>query len=401
MTPDPPTLLGCSSVIFLLLGVHFILSELSGRRWSRVVWYAAPFLLASVSGLFFIFPTLLPGLWGLRVGALFMVMAYGAAWQAMRVMLGCQPQLLILLSACGASFMLSVLAGPTGLIHVISTGCRLGIIAAFHAFAARDLQKHVRIRTPARRSLLRLLRIYAGFHLLLMPFVLWMPAPLGAAPATVWAVTTYNFLAVIEVALFALAMIAIPWEQLAFRQEELILQDPLSGGSNRRAFQAWLGDDGKICAHEALLMVDIDHFKSINDAYGHAVGDQIIAAMGRVCTEILYPPTILFRVGGDEFVVVFQCGSLDEMLATAQRLRKAFSTETRMIGGATLSIGAALCSGRGIPRTELLAQADSALYTAKQAGRNRVVHAPWDDRTGPVQTVLHAGGTGHLPGKYS
>ncbi|MQS00037.1 GGDEF domain-containing protein, partial [Gluconobacter aidae] len=376
MTPDPPTLLGCSAVIFLLLGVHFILSELSARRWPHMVWYAAPFLMGAASSLLFTAPTMLPGLWGLRLGALFMIMAYGTAWQAMRVMLGCQARLLVLVSACSLSFTLSALAGSTGAIHVISTAFRLTIIAAFHVFAARDLRRSVPIRTPARRSLLRLLNTYAAFHLLLVPFVFWMPAPLGAAPSTVWAVTTYNFLVIIEVALFALAMIAIPWEQLTFRQQELILQDPLSGGGNRRAFQAWLDNDGHICAHEALLMVDIDHFKSINDAHGHAVGDQIITAMGRVCTQILYPPTVLFRIGGDEFVVVFQCGSLDEMLATAHRLRKAFSTETRLIGGgavmATLSIGAALCPGRGIPRTELLAQADNALYTAKQSGRNRV-----------------------------
>lgn len=364
-----------------------------------MAWYAAPFLLGAVSSLLFTIPTLFPGLWGLRLGALFMIMAYGTAWQAMRVMLGSPPQMLLLLAAGSLCFMLSVLAGTTGIFHVISTTCRLSIIAAFHALAARDLQQKVPIRTPARRSLLRLLRLYAGFHLLLVPFVFWMPAPLGAAPTTIWAVTTYNFLSVIEVALFALAMIAIPWEQLAFRQQELILQDPLSGGSNRRAFQAWLENDGKICAHEALLMVDIDHFKSINDAHGHAVGDQIIIAMGRVCTEILYPPTILFRIGGDEFVVVFQCGSLEEMLATAQRLRKAFSTETRMIGGgavtATLSIGAALCPGRGIPRTELLAQADNALYIAKQSGRNRVVHAPWDEAATPLHTASLADRRAH------
>jgi len=396
MTPDPPTLLGCSAVIFLLLGVHFILSELPGRRWARIIWYAAPFLLGSLSGLFFIIPTLLPGLWALRLGALSMILAYGAGWQALRVMLGCQVQLPVLLLACSASFLLSILAGPTGLLHVVSTGFRLAVIAAFHIFAARDLQQNVRIMTPARRSLLRLLRTYAGVHFFLVPFVLWMPAPLGAAPATVWAVTSYNFLAVIEVALFALAMIAIPWEQLAFQQQELILQDPLSGGSNRRAFQAWLDNDQKVCTHEALLMVDIDHFKSINDAHGHAVGDQIITAMGRVCADILYPTTILFRIGGDEFVVVFQCDGPDEMLATAQRLRKAFATETRMIGGgavmATLSIGAALCPGIGIPRTELLARADSALYAAKQTGRDRVVHFPWAEE--PASSVLTSKGPG-------
>lgn len=387
MTPDPPTLLGCSAVIFLLLGVHFILSELSSRRWSRMAWYAAPFLLGAVSGLFFTVPSILPGLWGLRMGALFMVLAYGTGWQTIRIMMDCHSQFLVVLLTCSTSFMLSILAGPTGLLHVLSTVFRLAVIASFHTLAAHDLQHHIRIRTPAKRSLLRLLHLYAGFHFLLIPFVLWMPAPLGAAPTAIWAVTTCNLLTVIEVALVALAIIAIPWEQLALRQQELILQDPLSGASNRRAFQSWLENNRKICAHEALLMVDIDHFKSINDAHGHAVGDQIIAAMGRVCSDLLYPPTVLFRIGGDEFVVVFQCASPDEMLATAQRLRRAFRTETRMIGGgavaATLSIGAALCPGTGITRTELLARADSALYAAKQTGRDRVVHFPWDEEDAP------------------
>ena len=387
MTPDPPTLLGYSTVIFLLLGIHFILAEFSGRRWSRMAWYGAPFFLGAVSGLFSTVQSLLPGQWGPRMISLFMIMAYGAAWQAMRIILGYRPRLLPVLLACFIFFVLSVLSARTGLFHVLSTAFRLTTLALLHVFAVRDLRHPTQIRTPARRSLQKLLTLYAGFYFLLVALVVWMPAPLGAAPATIWAVASYNFLTVIEVALFALGMIAIPWEQLAFQQQELILQDPLSGGGNRRAFQAWLENDGKNCAHEALLMVDIDHFKNINDVHGHAIGDQIIIAMGRVCKDLLYPTTTLFRIGGDEFVVVFQCGSVDEMLATAQRLRNAFSAETHVIGEegitATLSIGAALCPGTGISRTDLLARADNALYAAKQTGRDRVVHFAHEENPSP------------------
>ncbi|MBS1066674.1 GGDEF domain-containing protein [Gluconobacter kondonii] len=391
MTPDPSTLLGYSTVIFLLLGVHFILSEFSGRRWSRMAWYAAPFFLGAVSGLFSTVQSILPGQWGLRMSSLFMIMAYGAAWQAMRIILGYRTRVLPVLLACIVFFILSALSGRTGLFHVLSTAFRLAALAMLHLLGIWNLRNAEQITTPARRNLQRLLTLYAGFYLLLVALVLWLPAPLGAAPATIWAVATYNFLTVVEVTLFALGMIAIPWEQLAFRQKELILQDPLSGGGNRRAFQEWLENDGQNCAHEALLMVDIDHFKNINDLHGHAIGDQIIIAMGHVCRDLLYPTTTLFRIGGDEFVVVFQCGSIDEMLATAQRLRNTFSTETRLIGEegitATLSIGAALCPGTGISRTDLLARADNALYAAKQTGRDRVVHFAQEEEGSSLQSI--------------
>ena len=391
MKPDPNTLLGYSAVIFFFLGIYFTISEFSKKRWSRMVWYAAPFFLGAVSGLFSTVQSILPGQWGLRMSSLFMIMAYGAAWQAMRIILGYRTQVLPALLASIVFFVLSALSGQTGLFHILSTACRPAALAMLHILGLRNLRNANQIRTPVRRNLQRLLTIYAGFYLLLVTLVLWMPFPLGAAPSTIWAVATYNFFTVIEVTLFALGMIAIPWEQLAFRQKELILQDPLSGGGNRRAFQEWLENDGQNCAHEALLMVDIDHFKNINDLHGHAIGDQIIIAMGHVCRDLLYPTTTLFRIGGDEFVVVFQCGSIDEMLATAQRLRNTFSTETRLIGEegitATLSIGAALCPGTGISRTDLLARADNALYAAKQTGRDRVVHFAQEDEGSSLQSI--------------
>lgn len=165
--------------------------------------------------------------------------------------------------------------------------------------------------------------------------------------------------------------------------ERLASRDPLTGCLNRRAFYALFEkafaesrDQGsELCC----LMVDIDHFKRVNDRYGHAVGDQAIQAVAHCLHAGLRLSDMVGRYGGEEFSLMFPCTTLAEASELAERLRIRISTEAgsrvRMADGLdlTVSIGvSAITFGAQTP-LELIDQADKALYAAKEGGRNCVM----------------------------
>lgn len=125
-----------------------------------------------------------------------------------------------------------------------------------------------------------------------------------------------------------------------------------------------------------LLMVDIDHFKRVNDEHGHPAGDYVLAQVSRKIADTLRTEDILCRYGGEEFAVLLRNTSLSDGLACAERIRKAVERAELSYGGAdipcTISIGAAaLPEGPEMPGDELVGSADRALYLAKSNGRNR------------------------------
>jgi diguanylate cyclase (GGDEF)-like protein/PAS domain S-box-containing protein len=156
----------------------------------------------------------------------------------------------------------------------------------------------------------------------------------------------------------------------------LATTDPLTGASNRRAGQAALaevfaGPDGA-----AVLMLDIDHFKSINDRHGHEAGDQALCSLVSTCRAALPAGTPVIRWGGEEFLVVLP-GAADAA-AMAEALRAAIAETEVTLAAGTLRMTASLgvATGGGTSPEALLQRADAALYAAKRGGRNRVESAP-------------------------
>ncbi|NGZ01458.1 MAG: hypothetical protein CV090_00205 [Nitrospira sp. WS238] len=165
--------------------------------------------------------------------------------------------------------------------------------------------------------------------------------------------------------------------------ERLASRDPLTGCLNRRAFYTLFERafaDGREQGHElCCLMVDIDHFKRVNDQYGHAVGDQAIQAVAHCLHASLRLSDMVGRYGGEEFCLMFPHTTLAEASELAERLRIRIGAEAgsrvRMVAGLalTVSIGvAAITFGAQTP-LELIDQADKALYAAKEGGRNCVM----------------------------
>jgi two-component system cell cycle response regulator len=171
------------------------------------------------------------------------------------------------------------------------------------------------------------------------------------------------------------------------RSLSLALTDELTGLHNRRYLLAHLGemmmartDRDPIPA--AILLLDIDHFKAVNDTHGHAAGDGVLRELAARAMGCVRSVDLVARLGGEEFVVVMPETDLAVAAAVAERLRLAVAAKPFAIAASgetlhmTLSIGAAATIGGGDSPDRLLKRADDALYRAKTAGRNRVVADP-------------------------
>jgi diguanylate cyclase len=155
---------------------------------------------------------------------------------------------------------------------------------------------------------------------------------------------------------------------------ELVRRDALTGLLNRRAFVAGVEGAGP----GALILIDADRFKAVNDTYGHPAGDSVLADIASRLGHVAGPAALTGRLGGEEFAVFAPGLSLSQGADLAQALRAAVATRSVSHVGlaipCTISLGLAMI-GPGVTLTQAMAAADAALYAAKAQGRDRVVLA--------------------------
>jgi diguanylate cyclase (GGDEF)-like protein len=157
-------------------------------------------------------------------------------------------------------------------------------------------------------------------------------------------------------------------------------RDYLTGLANRRRFRAALGNELERWRRYqipcALLLVDIDHMKRINDAHGHSAGDTAIRHVAAALAALSRDNDTAARLGGEEFALLLAGADEASARAAAERLRQAVAnTEVEQVGTVTISIGLATCPTHATNERSLYAASDAALYRAKDAGRNCVVRA--------------------------
>lgn len=153
--------------------------------------------------------------------------------------------------------------------------------------------------------------------------------------------------------------------------------DTLTGLLNRRYFllrgEEELTRASRYQRPLSLVMLDLDHFKQINDKLGHAAGDDVLRAFSRVINAILRESDLIGRIGGEEFVVIMPETDIVAAREISERMRVAINTISTRIGSLSASLGIAVWKGAPESMQKLLKRADSAMYAAKKAGRNRIV----------------------------
>jgi diguanylate cyclase (GGDEF)-like protein len=172
--------------------------------------------------------------------------------------------------------------------------------------------------------------------------------------------------------------------RLRDRLREQSARDQLTGLFNRRYMEESLVRELRRASREeyglGLLMMDLDHFKDVNDGYGHAAGDQMLRAVGAFLGASVRGDDVACRYGGEEFVVILPRATLENTRRRAEVLREGMKglkldPSGPVLPGVTMSIGVACSPEHGETREQLIHAADVALYRAKAQGRDQVVVA--------------------------
>jgi diguanylate cyclase (GGDEF)-like protein len=255
------------------------------------------------------------------------------------------------------------------------------IVAAFLWLAAFEFSRGLDERLLSRWPAIFILFAHGAIFLLRSPLNLMLQRPTSdPALTSAWmtVISTEELLATISIAFILLAMAK---ERTELHHKTAAMVDPLTGLANRRAF---LDSAGQLTQTQtardlpvAVFMIDLDRFKSVNDRFGHSVGDEVLRIFAESARVNLRPSDIVGRLGGEEFAVLLADACRDNAFAVAERIRSTFAALAATVGGhavnATASIGVAIIQDPQQDVVALLAQADQALYRAKTRGRNRVV----------------------------
>jgi diguanylate cyclase (GGDEF)-like protein len=166
--------------------------------------------------------------------------------------------------------------------------------------------------------------------------------------------------------------------------------DPLTGLFNRNALEQRLGElQGQPCSpaeglSHAFLLCDLDHFKQVNDRFGHVAGDAVLQDVAYTMRAALRAGDSIYRVGGEEILVMLPGAGHGDAMEIAERLRVEVK-ERRPVGIAvSLSIGVAVAGEGAVDTDDMLARADASLYAAKAQGRDRVFVDDWEPRAAPA-----------------
>ena len=194
-------------------------------------------------------------------------------------------------------------------------------------------------------------------------------------------------------ALLSTAAAALESAHLHSTARELADLDGLTQLPNRRRFEIDVDAEWERCRRYgrplSLVMMDLDHFKRLNDEHGHLLGDEVLRAVARAVESVLRSTDTAYRYGGEELVVILRETGLEEASTAAERLREAVGSVTLPDSPrvkVTTSAGVATRHTGMNHYTDLVAEADEALYDAKRRGRDRVVTA-----RGPSETLLFHG----------
>lgn len=279
------------------------------------------------------------------------------------------------LAAAGALLLLAVLMGSQ--LHALYLAFSVAlsfpaIMLGMGAWAARSGKK------PARYFLLA--AIAAMFGAAVTALAVW-----GLIPTNTWTYRAVDVGILLEATLLALALTYQfrVGQADKLRAEHLATLDPLTGIHNRRAFYdkaapIWSvaqRNDRNLC----VVLLDIDSFKRINDAYGHAIGDEALKAVAQVMMESIREQDVAARWGGEEFILLLPETGLAEAAALAERLRCSIAGIRLDPPGPALAITASFGVAQRGPHCPnldaLISAADKYLYQSKEGGRNKVSHA--------------------------
>ncbi len=378
MLIDVPTLFVVASCMTGLLGVFLLLLWIQERGIRALAWWGTAYLIGASA----------VALWGAHgripfvapeVPTALLFIACGLIWNGARLFHG--------RSVLAGGLFVGAIVWLAACVSADFAGWSDGrvilsslIIAGYTFLTAFELRRNRRRPTAAPALRLAIPALHGAVFLSPILLVYLFPS---ATDADAWfALFALETLLYVVATAFIVAIMAK--DQVALVHKTAAMTDPLTGLFNRRAFfeaaQRLNTQQARRGGSVSVLAFDLDHFKSINDRFGHAMGDEALRIFATTAIAKMRSTDIVGRLGGEEFAAIVP-GTAAEAAIVAERVRAAFQAAAVEIAGcrmgATVSIGVAGAQAPAVA-DNLLQRADAALYRAKSGGRNRVTIAAAD-----------------------
>ncbi len=383
---DVNTLFLVTIYVEAILGLLLLFAWVQNTAIAAVAWWGFGNLVRASSVMLFGLYGSVPDLISIDLANTLLFTAFALTWTGARVFDHRRPQPILIVGGAAlwlVAAQIPVFSGSWNLRVLLSCG----IITAYTWATAYEFWRGRSEPLVSRWPAIFLLFAHGSLYLLRTPFGAALPwSPTGNEVfESVW-MTVLSFEALLFTIAIAFILLAMAKERTEHRHKTAALVDPLTGIANRRAFM----QDGKAQLKRqategrptAVMLIDLDNFKSVNDRFGHAVGDRTLQIFAEVAGGCLRRIDLLGRLGGEEFAALLVDTTRERALAVGEQIRAGFADAARDIDGrpvlATLSIGIVISHDAVLDLSALLAQADHALYRAKDSGRNRVEIASLD-----------------------
>ena len=373
---DIPTLMVMGSFVALFCGVILL-----GAWWvnrpmpALAVWGVASLLLAAGIFALMLGPILRQPMFMIFADVLF-ALSSGFIWKGARAVDAKPGPVAVALLGPAILMIVSLVPGATGIVVPLA----FAVDAIYLFAAALTLWLGRDERLPARMPVIGFIFVHAVFMLIGIHSISGEMDRVPTLMSFFGAIHFEGIVFSVGTATFLLVLIKERGEAASRLAASI---DALTGVANRAAFTEAAGRVIERCRRDAspvaVVMFDLDRFKSINDSFGHAVGDTVIRKFGEVCAAALRPTDVFGRIGGEEFAAVLPRSSIEVAFVRADRIRALFAEECQVVSNravnATVSGGVSVSVDGSLALSELLEFSDQALYRAKASGRNRVKRA--------------------------
>ena len=401
MSLDIHTLFMVTIYVEAILGLLLLFAWVQNTAIQAVCWWGFAHLIRAGSVVLFGTYGSAPDLISIDLANTLLFTSFAVTWTGARVFDGRQVEPVYLVTGAVLWLLicrLPVLSDAIELRALIATG----IITAYTWLTAYEFWRGRSEPLVSRWPAIFMLFAHGSLFLLRTPLVSLLPQSISSRVfGSVW-MTVLSFEALLFTISIAFILLAMAKERTELRHRTAAMVDPLTGIANRRAFMQDAAHLAKRHRADprptAVLLIDLDHFKSVNDRFGHALGDRVLEIFALTARQSVRASDLFGRLGGEEFAAILADTTRDKALAVAERIRASFAqaaleVDSRPVG-ATVSIGVVYCENPELDVHDLLAQADQALYCAKENGRNRVELASLDTVLKRATTDAPAAGEG-------
>jgi len=374
-----PTILFLTVLVALLTGALLLFSWAQNRSHRSLAWWGVANLLGGVGAALLAGRGRIPDFLSIDLANALLFCGYGAMVCAARQFTGRSVDIRLVFG--GALLWLMMCQLPAFHASAVARICFVSFGIAVHSwgiayFLIRGQTERLTSRLPAAA--------WAGLHGVLclarIPVCLLGPPLEEASLMSQPLIAFFALEAIVQLIAMSFLQIGMEKERDELHQKLAAQTDELTGAANRRSILQRADTLLASCRDRdvaaAVLLLDLDHFKSINDTFGHDIGDNVLKATALTLSGVLRKGDLFGRVGGEEFACCLPNTSAPEAAAVAERIRNAISKLCLMYSGVairvTVSIGIASTERAGYDFQELMKGADAALYEAKARGRDRV-----------------------------